>query len=154
MKTIDEYFLEHQIQLRKQINGNYKCYYDIDDIMQDIYLYMKEREHKLSFDCKQKFINYAMQIALTNIKAITKHKHSMVEFKVDIIEEEEINNYELAEFAYEKIKELDFIEEAIIKAKLYHNISYTELAKQLGMCRSKVYNIHKEALKKLKNIIC
>ena len=154
MKTIDEFFIEHQIQIRKQIAKNYKHYYDINDIMQDMYLYLKEREDRLIFDCKEKFISYSMRIALTLIKAIDKYNNKMQDFNIDIIEEEETNNYELAVCAYEKIKELSFIEEMIIKAKIYNKVSYTELGQQLGMSRSKVYNIHLEALRKLKELIC
>ena len=157
---IDQLFNENKLKIKNILQKKYINHYgNLKDIMQDIYIIMKEREDTLEFDHKEKFVSYAVKVGYSIIKKIQQHdKHNIHSEDFYEIADNEINDVEidyniLYTIAFNELKNLTLLEEAIIKARIYSKITFTELSKSLGIERTKVFRIHKEGLKKLKEMV-
>jgi len=158
--NIDNIFLHNKKKIHNIIQKKYiNQYYNLKDIMQEVYLIMKEKEDSFQFDSNEQFISYAVKVAYSIIKKIQNYdKHNSrtdeyYEIVDNEINEDEIDYNILYTISFNELKNLTLLEEAIVKARIYSKITFTELSKSLGIERTKVFRIHKEALRKLKEMV-
>lgn len=177
--NIDEIYETNKKKIHNIIQKKYINHYNnLKDIMQEVYLIMKEKESTFQFDSNEQFIAYAVKVAYSVIKKIQSYdKIVMIRDKFynrdeyrdfnnedDMIygnyenlqyetDEQEIDYNILYSIAFNELKNLTLLEEAIVKARIYSKATFTELSKSLGIERTKVFRIHKEALRKLKEMV-